>query len=141
MACVVATQQYANVVGPWKRQFIGVKAAALGTDGKPLDVDGDGVVSEADGVSVKNSNLVVDAKAASLFIHPYTMRSDVNMTRDYAGGGTGVAGVRNVAASFATAGYANEGVAFYAAPANATGVCSTDTVKGGRTGVLRAKVE
>ena len=94
-------RSYADGIGPWKRQFIGVKAVSLGTDGKPLDVNGDGAVNEADGVSVKNSNLIADAKLAGLFIHPYTMRSDVNMARDYAGGGAGTAGVRNVAAAFA----------------------------------------
>ena len=94
-------KSYADGIGPWKRQFIGVKAVSLGADGKPQDVNGDGAVNEADGVSVKNSNLIADAKLAGLFIHPYTMRSDVNMARDYAGGGAGTAGVRNVAAAFA----------------------------------------
>lgn len=94
-------KRYADGIGPWKRQFIGVKAVSLGNDGKPLDVNGDGAVNEADGVSVKNSNLIADAKTAGLFIHPYTMRSDVSLARDYAGGGVGTAGVRNVAAAFA----------------------------------------
>ena len=93
-------RSYADGIGPWKRQFIGVKAVSLGADGKPLDVNGDGAVNEADGVSVKNSNLIADAKLAGLFIHPYTLRSDVNMARDYAGGGLGTGGVRNVAAAF-----------------------------------------
>ena len=94
-------KSYADGIGPWKRQFMGVKAVSINADGKPLDVNSDGAVNEADGVSVKNSNLIADAKSAGLFIHPYTLRSDVNMTRDYAGGGAGTAGVRNVAAAFA----------------------------------------
>ena len=94
-------KSYADGIGPWKRQFIGVKAVSLDSAGKPQDVNGDGAVNEIDGVSVKNSNLIQDAKIAGLFIHPYTMRSDVNMARDYAGGGAGTGGVRNVAAAFA----------------------------------------
>jgi glycerophosphoryl diester phosphodiesterase len=85
--------RYADGVGPWKRQFMGVKALSLGPDGKPVDFNGDGVVNEADGVTVKNSNLVADAHAAKLFVHPYTFRTDRIFARDYAGGGSGKAAV------------------------------------------------
>ena len=78
--------RYADGVGPWKRQFIGVKAGAFGADGSPRDVNGDGTVNEADGVSHQNSNLVSDAHAAGLVVHPYTIRSDWPFARDYAGG-------------------------------------------------------
>ena len=93
-------KSYADGVGPWKRQFVGVRAVALSADGKPLDVNGNGRASEADGVSMKNSNLIADAKAAGLFIHPYTMRSDVPFARDYAGGSNGQPSVRDVAAAW-----------------------------------------
>lgn len=78
--------RYADGVGPWKRQFIGVKAVAFGADGSPRDVNGDGAVNEADGVSRQNSNLIADAHAAGLVVHPYTIRSDWPFARDYAGG-------------------------------------------------------
>jgi glycerophosphoryl diester phosphodiesterase len=100
-AGLAEVKSYADGIGPWKRQFIGVKAVSLGADGKPQDVNGNGTVNENDGVSVKNSNLIAYAKAAGLFIHPYTARSDVSFARDYAGGGTGQPGVRDVAAAFA----------------------------------------
>ena len=87
--------KYADGVGPWKRQFVGVKALAFGTDGKPADFNGDGSVNEADGVSVKNSNLVADAHTAGLFVHPYTFRTDRVFARDYAGGGKGNASAVN----------------------------------------------
>jgi glycerophosphoryl diester phosphodiesterase len=77
---------YADGVGPWKRQFIGVKAIAFNADGSPRDVNGDGSVNEADGVSRSNSNLVSDAHAAGLIVHPYTIRTDWPFARDYAGG-------------------------------------------------------
>jgi len=87
--------KYADGVGPWKRQFVGVKALAFGADGKPADFNGDGSVNEADGVSVKNSNLVGDAHTAGLFVHPYTFRTDRVFARDYAGGGKGNASAVN----------------------------------------------
>ena len=79
--------KYADGVGPWKRQFIGVKALALGADGRPADFNGDGSVDEADGSTVKNSNLVSDAHSVGLFVHPYTFRTDRVFARDYGGGG------------------------------------------------------
>ncbi len=85
--------KYADGIGPWKRQFMGVKALSFGSDGKPADFNGDGVVNEADGVTTKNSNLVADAHAANLFVHPYTFRTDRFFARDYAGGGKGSAAV------------------------------------------------
>jgi glycerophosphoryl diester phosphodiesterase len=87
--------KYADGIGPWKRQFIGVKALAFGADGKPADFNGDGSIDEADGATVKNSNLVDDAHKAGLFVHPYTFRTDRVFARDYAGGGRGNASAVN----------------------------------------------
>lgn len=83
--------RYADGIGPWKRQFIGVKAVSVGANGQPADINGDGAVNEADGVSRQNSNLIADAHAAGLVVHPYTIRTDWPFARDYAGG-TGAAG-------------------------------------------------
>jgi glycerophosphoryl diester phosphodiesterase len=87
--------KYADGVGPWKRQFIGVKALAFGADSKPADFNGDGSVDEDDGVTIKNSNLVANAHTAGLFVHPYTFRTDRVYARDYAGGGKGNASAVN----------------------------------------------
>ena len=87
--------KYADGIGPWKRQFIGVKALAFGADGKPADFNGDGSVDEADGVTIKSSNLVANAHTAGLFVHPYTFRTDRVFARDYAGGGKGNASAVN----------------------------------------------
>ena len=81
--------KYADGIGPWKRQFIGIKALATGADGKPADFNGDGSIDEADGVSVVSNNLVANAHTAGLFVHPYTFRTDRVFARDYAGGGKG----------------------------------------------------
>ncbi len=87
--------KYADGVGPWKRQFMGVKALAFGVDGKPADFNGDGSIDEADGTTIKNSNLVANAHTAGLFVHPYTFRTDRAFARDYAGGGRGNASAVN----------------------------------------------
>ena len=87
--------KYADGVGPWKRQFIGVKALAFGADGKPADFNGDGSIDEADGSTIKNSNLLANARTAGLFVHPYTFRTDRVFARDYAGGGKGNASAVN----------------------------------------------
>lgn len=81
--------KYADGIGPWKRQFIGIKALAFATDGKPADFNGDGSVDEADGTTIKSTNLVANAHTAGLFVHPYTFRTDRVFARDYAGGGKG----------------------------------------------------
>jgi glycerophosphoryl diester phosphodiesterase len=81
--------RYADGIGPWKRQFIGVKALAMGIDGKAVDFNGDGVVNEADGATVVSEPLVDNAHKAGLFVHPYTFRTDRVFARDYAGGGKG----------------------------------------------------
>ena len=87
--------KYADGVGPWKRQFMGVKALAFAADGKPVDFNGDGSVDEADGTTIKNSNLIANAHTAGLFVHAYTFRTDRAFARDYAGGGRGNANAVN----------------------------------------------
>jgi glycerophosphoryl diester phosphodiesterase len=76
--------KYADGIGPWKRQILGVKGIDSNGDGKAEDINGDGVVNEADGVTVVLSNAVADAHKAGLVVHPYTFRDDVPMPRDYA---------------------------------------------------------
>ena len=53
--------------------------------GKADDINADGSINEADGVTVIASNVVRDAHSAGLMVHMYTFRDDVPMARDYAG--------------------------------------------------------
>jgi len=75
---------YANAIGPWKRQILGVKGLDTNGDGKAIDVNGDGAINEADGVTNVFSTVIADAHAAGLIVHPYTFRDDVPLARDYA---------------------------------------------------------
>jgi glycerophosphoryl diester phosphodiesterase len=77
--------RYADGIGPWKRQILGVKGIDLNGDGKADDINGDGKTNEADGVSNIFSSVVADAHKAGLVVHPYTFRDDVPLARDYAG--------------------------------------------------------
>jgi glycerophosphoryl diester phosphodiesterase len=74
---------YADGIGPWKRQFVGVKGLDTNGDGKADDVNGDGSVNEADGATEVFSTVIADAHKAGLVVHPYTFRDDVPMARDY----------------------------------------------------------
>jgi len=75
--------KYADGIGPWKRQILGVKGLDTNGDGKADDVNGDGSINEADGVSNVFSTVIADAHKAGLVVHPYTFRDDVPMARDY----------------------------------------------------------
>lgn len=74
---------YADGIGPWKRQILGVKGIDTNGDGKADDVNGDGSVNEADGATNVFSTVIADAHKAGLVVHPYTFRDDVPMARDY----------------------------------------------------------
>jgi Glycerophosphoryl diester phosphodiesterase len=75
---------YAWVIAPWKRSIVSVRAARIGTDGKPVDIDGDGQITDADMVSLPPSSLVADAHAAGLKVMPYTFRNEcVFLASDY----------------------------------------------------------
>lgn len=43
---------------------------------KPLDVNGDGKVDDADATTMEPSTLVADAHRAGLFVHPYAFRNE-----------------------------------------------------------------
>ena len=66
---------YADGIGPWKRYIISVKGT-LGADGKPMDVNGDGKVNDADATSMAPTTLVADAHKLGLFVHPFTFRDE-----------------------------------------------------------------
>jgi glycerophosphoryl diester phosphodiesterase len=66
---------YADGIGPWKRYIISVKGT-LGADGKPMDVNGDGKINDADATAMAPTTLVADAHKAGLFVHPFTFRNE-----------------------------------------------------------------
>ncbi len=66
---------YADGIGPWKRYIISTKGT-IGADGKPVDVNGDGKINDADTTSTAPTSLVADAHKAGLFVHPFTFRNE-----------------------------------------------------------------
>jgi glycerophosphoryl diester phosphodiesterase len=66
---------YADGIGPWKRYIISTKGT-IGTDGKAVDVNGDGKINDADSTSQPATSLVADAHKLGLFVHPFTFRNE-----------------------------------------------------------------
>jgi glycerophosphoryl diester phosphodiesterase len=77
---------YADGIGPWKRMIVSVKTVDKNGDGKADDLNGDGVINDADKVTTPASSLVPDAHAAGLLVHPYTFRNEGRyLASDYNG--------------------------------------------------------
>ena len=66
---------YADGIGPWKRYIVSVKGT-IGADGKPVDVNKDGKINDADATSTAPTTLIADAHKAGLFVHPFTFRNE-----------------------------------------------------------------
>ncbi|MDM0067651.1 glycerophosphodiester phosphodiesterase [Variovorax sp. J31P207] len=76
---------YADGIGPWKRYIVSTKGT-IGADGKPVDVNRDGKINDADAVSTAPTTLVADAHKAGLFVHPFTFRNESRrLASDYKG--------------------------------------------------------
>jgi glycerophosphoryl diester phosphodiesterase len=67
---------YANGIGPFKQLIVPAQTVDANSDGKPDDLNGDGVISDADRVLLKPTTLVNDAHNAGLLVHPYTFRNE-----------------------------------------------------------------
>ena len=76
---------YADGIGPWKRYIVSIKGT-IGPDGKPVDINADGKVNDADATSTVPTTLVADAHRAGLFVHPFTFRNESRrLATDYKG--------------------------------------------------------
>ncbi|MEP0836855.1 glycerophosphodiester phosphodiesterase [Trichocoleus sp. ST-U3] len=81
-----AIAQYASGIGPWKRLIIPAETVDQNGDGQPDDLNGDGVISDADKPLLQPTSLISDAHAAGLLVHAYTFRSeDFFLAPDYNG--------------------------------------------------------
>lgn len=67
---------YADGIGPWKPYLIPSKQVDANNDGKPDDLNGDGLIDERDRVMMAPTDVVQNAHAAGLFVHAYTFRSE-----------------------------------------------------------------
>lgn len=78
--------QYADGIGPWKRLIVPSETLDANGDGEPDDLNGDGLISDADTVLQQPTTLVDDAHEAGLLVHPYTFRrEDYFLAADYQG--------------------------------------------------------
>jgi glycerophosphoryl diester phosphodiesterase len=66
---------YADGVAPWKPYLIAGRQET-GADGKPKDLNGDGIIDERDRILLPPSDVVKDAHAIGLFVHTWTFRSE-----------------------------------------------------------------
>ncbi len=77
---------YADGIGPSKRRILPVETVDNDGDGEPDDLNGDGVISDADRVLGEPTSVIEDAHDAGLLVHPYTLRNEqIFLASDYNG--------------------------------------------------------
>ncbi len=77
---------YADGIGPWKPYLISSKGTDANGDGKPDDVNKDGVVDERDRTMLPATSVLKDAHAAGLVVHPFTFRNEAKrLASDFKG--------------------------------------------------------
>ena len=77
---------YADGVGPWKPYILAGRSVDRDRDGKPDDLNGDGLLDERDRVRAEPSSVIADAHAAGLFVHSWTFRNEPRrLMSDYKG--------------------------------------------------------
>ena len=67
---------YADGIGVWKPYLLPSQQLDRNGDGKPDDLNGDGVMDERDRVLLPPTHLVTDAHTARLFVHAWTFRNE-----------------------------------------------------------------
>lgn len=78
--------KYASGIGPYKRLIVPATTVDRNRDGKPDDLNGDGVINDADQTLQKPTSLIKDAHSAGLLVHPYTFRNERSyLASDYKG--------------------------------------------------------
>ncbi|GDY35360.1 glycerophosphodiester phosphodiesterase [Acidovorax sp. NB1] len=77
---------YADGIGPWKPYLIPSKQVDANKDGKPDDLNGDGKIDDRDRVMMPATDVVKNAHAEGLMVHPYTFRNEARrLASDFKG--------------------------------------------------------
>ncbi|MCM2330104.1 MAG: glycerophosphodiester phosphodiesterase [Pseudomonas sagittaria] len=77
---------YADGIGPWKPYLIPSRLLDDDRDGQPDDLNSDGQFDERDREMLAPTDVVSNAHAAGLFVHPYTFRSEAKrLASDFQG--------------------------------------------------------
>ena len=66
---------YADGIGPWKPYLISTACVTV-VAGACADINGDGKVNDADRKSLPPSDVITNAHAQGLLVHPYTFRNE-----------------------------------------------------------------
>ncbi|MBL8344562.1 MAG: glycerophosphodiester phosphodiesterase [Rubrivivax sp.] len=74
-AGLAEVRTYADGIGPWKPYLISSACVTIAA-GKCADVNGDGLVNDADRKLLPASRVVANAHALGLLVHPYTFRNE-----------------------------------------------------------------
>jgi glycerophosphoryl diester phosphodiesterase len=75
-AGLAEVRTYADGIGPWKPYLISSACVAFTSTGGCADVNGDGLVNEADRKLLPPTQVVANAHAAGLLVHPFTYRNE-----------------------------------------------------------------
>jgi glycerophosphoryl diester phosphodiesterase len=85
-AGLAEVRTYADGIGPWKVYIVSSAGTDKNKDGKADDINGDGVVNDADRTLLTPTDLVKRAHKAGLVVHPYTFRNEQRrLAADYKG--------------------------------------------------------
>lgn len=85
-AGLAEVRAYADGIGPWKRYIVSTKGTDANNDGIADDINGDGVVNEADRTLLPPTTVVQDAHQVGLFVHTWTFRNEQRrLAADYQG--------------------------------------------------------
>ena len=77
---------YADGIGPWKPYLIPSRQVDANNDGKPDDLNNDGKIDDRDRVMMPATDVVKNAHAVGLMVHPYTFRSEARrLASDFKG--------------------------------------------------------
>ncbi len=74
-AGLAEVRTYADGIGPWKPYLISSACVTIAA-GKCADINGDGLVNDADRKLLPASRVVANAHAVGLLVHPYTFRNE-----------------------------------------------------------------
>jgi glycerophosphoryl diester phosphodiesterase len=84
-AGLAEVKTYADGIGPWKYYLIS-SACVTDAAGKCTDVNGDGLVNDADRTLLPPTDVIANAKKAGLLLHPYTFRNEQRrLSKTYGG--------------------------------------------------------
>jgi glycerophosphoryl diester phosphodiesterase len=75
-AGLAEVKTYADGIGPWKYFIQSSAATDANSDGKADDINGDGIVNDADRKLLPHTTLIADAHKAGLLVHAYTFRNE-----------------------------------------------------------------